>query len=234
MSRCLVGPQSSAVLRRKPASGGVASTSHVQSRRFGIAMHLTTAARGCGRSTARRTTTSASSRGPSSARPRRGCWSTRPSRATTSTCTPSTGRSSRATAACRRADEDVLKETFRLDPGETLAVGAKFTDHLGPLPHPLPHAQPRGPRDDDHVRDRRRRAAATASARRSAAVAGAVVRGERVRVPLDTLTPAEALRTRALLAAQAPAPGVAARAAGRAAAPGADVAPQLICRLEGA
>ena len=53
------------------------------------------------------------------------------SRATTSTCTRSTGRSSRATAACPRADEDVLKETFRLDPGETLAVGAKFTDHLG-------------------------------------------------------------------------------------------------------
>ncbi len=25
------------------------------------------------------------------------------------------------------------------------------------VPHPLPHAQPRGPRDDDHVRDRRRR-----------------------------------------------------------------------------
>ena len=25
----------------------------------------------------------------------------------------------------------MLKETFRLDPGETLAVGAKFTDHLG-------------------------------------------------------------------------------------------------------
>ena len=29
------------------------------------------------------------------------------------------------------ADEGVLKETFRLDPGETLAVGTKFTDHLG-------------------------------------------------------------------------------------------------------
>ena len=28
-------------------------------------------------------------------------------------------------------DEGVLKETFRLDPGETIAVGAKFTDHLG-------------------------------------------------------------------------------------------------------
>ena len=55
----------------------------------------------------------------------------RRSRATTSTFTPSTGRSSRATAACPRRDEDVLKETFRLDPGETLAVGAKFTDHLG-------------------------------------------------------------------------------------------------------
>jgi len=29
------------------------------------------------------------------------------------------------------AYEDVLKETFRLDPGETIAVGAKFTDHTG-------------------------------------------------------------------------------------------------------
>ncbi len=28
-------------------------------------------------------------------------------------------------------DEDVLKETFRLDPGETIAVGTRFTDHLG-------------------------------------------------------------------------------------------------------
>ncbi len=52
------------------------------------------------------------------------------------------------------ADEDVLKETFRLDPGETLAVGAQLHRPRGSLPNPLPHAQPRGPRDDDHVRDR--------------------------------------------------------------------------------
>jgi FtsP/CotA-like multicopper oxidase with cupredoxin domain len=108
------------------------------------------------------------------------------------------------------ADEDVLKETFRLDPGETLAVGAKFTDHKGPFLihcHMLSH--------EDHAMmttfaivdpgqgDR--------LARRSAAAAEAVVRDERVLVPLDTLTPEEAGRTTALLAAQLRAPGTPAR-----------------------
>ena len=48
-------------------------------------------------------------------------------------------------------------------------------------------------------------------ARRSAAAAEAVVRDERVLVPLDTLTPEEAGRTTALLAAQLRAPGTPAR-----------------------
>jgi hypothetical protein len=68
------------------------------------------------------------------------------------------------------------------------------------------------------------------AARRTSAAAEAVVRGQRVSVPLDTLTPQEARRTRALLAEQLLAPGVAAtppaeplRLAGGAAAP--------LCRL---
>ena len=173
------------------------------------------------------------SRARSSARPRRGCWSTRPSRATTSTCTPSTGRSSRATAARRRADEDVLKETFRLDPGETLAVGAKFTDHLGQVPHPLPHAQPRGPRDDDHVRDRRagrrrpRRAPLGApSPRRSSA-------SERVLVPLDTLTPSRGARARGDARRAGAGAGPAGPAAERAAAPRESNGAAYLCRLPG-
>jgi FtsP/CotA-like multicopper oxidase with cupredoxin domain len=104
------------------------------------------------------------------------------------------------------ADEDVLKETFRLDPGETLAVGAKFTDHSGRFLihcHMLSH--------EDHAMmttfeivgagkgDR--------TARRSPAAAEASVRDQRVLVPLDTHTPAEAERTRRLLADQLKAPG---------------------------
>lgn len=45
------------------------------------------------------------------------------------------------------------------------------------------------------------------AARVGGATAPAVVRGERVNVPLDAVTPAEAERTRALLAAQASSPG---------------------------
>jgi FtsP/CotA-like multicopper oxidase with cupredoxin domain len=104
-------------------------------------------------------------------------------------------------------DEDVLKETFRLDPGETIAVGAKFTDHLGKFLihcHMLSHEDHAmmttfevvEPGEGDRI------------ARRSPAAAEAVVRGQRVSVPLDTVTPQEARRTRALLAAQLLAPGV--------------------------
>ena len=103
-------------------------------------------------------------------------------------------------------DEGVLKETFRLDPGETLAVGAKFTDHTGRYLihcHMLSH--------EDHAMMTTFEIVAPGqgdrSARRSSASAPAVVAGERVSVPLDTLTSDEATRTRAMLAAQATAPG---------------------------
>ena len=105
-------------------------------------------------------------------------------------------------------DEDVLKETFRLDPGETLAVGAKFTDHLGSFLlhcHMLSH--------EDHSMMARfdvvKPGEGDRSVRRSAAAAEAVVRGRRVSVPLDTVTRAEARRARALLAEQVLTPGVA-------------------------
>lgn len=108
------------------------------------------------------------------------------------------------------ADEDVLKETFRLDPGETIAVGARFTDHLGRFLihcHMLSH--------EDHAmmttfevvepgRGDRLVRASDASTR-------AVVRGRRVTVPLDTLTPDEALRAADLLRRQAARPGRPAR-----------------------
>ena len=106
-------------------------------------------------------------------------------------------------------DEDVLKETFRLDPGETITVGTHFTDHLGRFLihcHMLSH--------EDHAMMTTFEivppGTGDASVRRSGAAADAVVRGERVRVPLDTLTPAEARRTRTMLARQAQAPGAAA------------------------
>ena len=108
------------------------------------------------------------------------------------------------------SDEDVLKETFRLDPGETLAVGAKFTDHVGRFLihcHMLSH--------EDHAMMTTFEIVAPGNgdrdARSSSASADAVVRDRRVSVPLDTLTPAEAARTRTLLAAQAAAPGRPAR-----------------------
>jgi FtsP/CotA-like multicopper oxidase with cupredoxin domain len=104
------------------------------------------------------------------------------------------------------ADEDVLKETFRLDPGETLTVGAKFTDHTGRFLihcHMLSH--------EDHAMmttfEIVAPGAGDRSTRRSPAAAEGVVRGERVLVPLDTLTPQEAERTRRLLAEQAGDPG---------------------------
>ena len=105
------------------------------------------------------------------------------------------------------ADEDVLKETFRLDPGETLTVGAKFTDHTGRYLihcHMLSH--------EDHAMmttfEVMPAGQGDRSERRSGAVAEAVVRERRVLVPLDTLSPEEADRTRRMLAEQAGAPGV--------------------------
>lgn len=99
------------------------------------------------------------------------------------------------------SDEGVLKETFRLDPGETLAVGAKFTDHLGRFLihcHMLSH--------EDHAMmttfEIVGRGAGDRSARRSAAVAPALVREERVLVPLDTLTFEEGRRVARMLAGQ--------------------------------
>jgi FtsP/CotA-like multicopper oxidase with cupredoxin domain len=103
-------------------------------------------------------------------------------------------------------DEDVLKETFRIDPGETIAVGAKFTDHAGRFLihcHMLSH--------EDHAMMTTFEIVPPGSgdrtARISSASAPAVVRGERVRVPLDTFTPAERARTAAMLAEQARTPG---------------------------
>ena len=103
-------------------------------------------------------------------------------------------------------DEDVLKETFRLDPGETIAVGAKFTDHTGRYLihcHLLSH--------EDHAMMTTFEVvppgAGDRTARRSAETTGAVVRGRRVTVPLDTLTAQEARRTARLLRDQALAPG---------------------------
>ncbi len=98
------------------------------------------------------------------------------------------------------ADEAVLKETFRLDPGETLAVGTKFTDHLGRFLihcHMLSH--------EDHAMmttfEIVGRGAGDRVAR-SAATTDAVVAGERVRVPLDALTFAESRRTARMLGGQ--------------------------------
>jgi FtsP/CotA-like multicopper oxidase with cupredoxin domain len=109
------------------------------------------------------------------------------------------------------ADEDVLKETFRLDPGESIAVGTKFTDHLGRFLihcHMLSH--------EDHAMMTTFEIVAPGQGdgalRRSSVAAPAIVRGEPVTVPLDTLTPEEAQRTRAMLAAQGKRPGVAAPA----------------------
>ena len=104
------------------------------------------------------------------------------------------------------ADEDVLKETFRLDPGETLTVGAKFTDHTGRYLihcHMLSH--------EDHAMmttfEVVNPGTGDRTTRRSGAAAEAVVREQRVLVPLDTLSDEEAARARSLLAEQAKAPG---------------------------
>ena len=48
--------------------------------------------------------------------------------------------------------EQGLEDTWRLDPGEGGRGRRPFTDHTGPLHGPLPHARPRGPRDDGDVR----------------------------------------------------------------------------------
>lgn len=108
------------------------------------------------------------------------------------------------------ADEDVLKETFRLDPGETIAVGAKFTDHLGRFLlhcHMLSH--------EDHAMmttfEIVKPGEGDRLVRSSSRSARAVVRDRQVLVPLDTVTPAEAARTARLLGEQAAAPGRAAR-----------------------
>jgi FtsP/CotA-like multicopper oxidase with cupredoxin domain len=126
-------------------------------------------------------------------------------------------------------DEDVLKETFRLDPGETIAVGAKFTDHKGRFLihcHMLSH--------EDHAMmttfEIAEPGTGDRAARSSSAAAEAVVRDERVLVPLDTLTPEEAARTTALLAAQMRAPGVPARPPSEPLRLAPDV--QLVCRLQ--
>lgn len=126
-------------------------------------------------------------------------------------------------------DEDVLKETFRLDPGETITVGTYFTDHLGKFLihcHMLSH--------EDHAMMTTFEIVAPGmgdgSLRRSDAVADAVVRGEHVQIPLDTLTPDEARRARTLFARQAAAPGVAARVPSQPLVLDADAASYL-CRL---
>jgi FtsP/CotA-like multicopper oxidase with cupredoxin domain len=125
------------------------------------------------------------------------------------------------------ADEDVLKETFRLDPGETLTVGAKFTDHVGRYLihcHMLSH--------EDHAMMTTFEVVdpgmGDGRARRSSAVAEAVVRDEPVLVPLDTLSPEEAARTRRLLAGQARAPGVPATPP---ATPLRSASKELLCRV---
>jgi FtsP/CotA-like multicopper oxidase with cupredoxin domain len=130
-------------------------------------------------------------------------------------------------------DEDVLKETFRLDPGETLAVGAKFTDHTGRYLihcHMLSH--------EDHAMMTTFEIVPPGSgdrtARRSPAVTEAVIRDQRVFVPLDTLTPAEMERTRAMLAAQARIPGRPAPAPTTPLPLEADSAAGYLCRLPGA
>jgi FtsP/CotA-like multicopper oxidase with cupredoxin domain len=128
------------------------------------------------------------------------------------------------------ADEDVLKETFRLDPGETLAVGAKFTDHTGRFLihcHMLSH--------EDHAMmttfEVVPQGAGDRTARRSPATAPAVVRDERVLVPLDTLTPAERDRTTLVLAEQGRAPGRAAQPSATPLVLGSDAARGYLCRL---
>ena len=154
----------------------------------------------------------ASSRGPSSARPRRGCWSTPRQQSHYIHIHAVDWKVVSRNGGVPAADEDVLKETFRLDPGETLAVGAKFTDHLGPLPHPLPHAQPRGPRDDDA---RSRSCAAGAGDRPPLAPARRADRGRGAARPPHARGAAPAPRT-AGAGARQPA---AARARGRRAVP---------------
>jgi FtsP/CotA-like multicopper oxidase with cupredoxin domain len=128
------------------------------------------------------------------------------------------------------ADEGVLKETFRLDPGETIAVGAKFTDHLGRFLlhcHMLSH--------EDHAMMTTFEIVAPGSGdravRRNRSSARATVAGEQVAVPLDTLTPDEARRTRALLAAQAARPGQPAPVPSAPLPIADDVAAGYLCRL---
>ena len=127
-------------------------------------------------------------------------------------------------------DEGVLKETFRLDPGETLAVGAKFTDHLGRFLihcHMLSH--------EDHAMMTTFEIVPPGSGDRvappTADLATATVRGERVSVPLDTVTTEEAARTRSLLAAQGRAPGSPARVPSEPLRLAAGVRSELICRV---
>jgi FtsP/CotA-like multicopper oxidase with cupredoxin domain len=85
--------------------------------------------------------------------------------------------------------EDALKETFRLDAGDVVLVGTKFTDHLGTYMvhcHMLSH--------EDHAM----------MAPFEVVAAGA---GDLPANPFDALTAAEAERVRAMLAAQAATPG---------------------------
>ena len=49
------------------------------------------------------------------------------------------------------------EDTWRLDPGESVVVAARFTDYTGRLHAPLPHARPRGRRHDGDVPRRQER-----------------------------------------------------------------------------
>jgi spore coat protein A, manganese oxidase len=109
------------------------------------------------------------------------------------------------------AQEDVLKETFRLDPGDVVAVGTKFTDHLGKYMlhcHMTSH--------EDHAMMTTFEVVEPGQGDRLplkelGISAPAVVAGRPVEVPLGALTADEATRVTEMLAGQL-------RAAGRPAA----------------
>ena len=107
-------------------------------------------------------------------------------------------------------DEKGLKETFLLEPGEAVAVGAKFTDHLGKYMlhcHMLSH--------EDHAMMTAFEVVEPGQGdrlplKRAGISAPAMVRGRRVKVPLGALTADEAARVTRMLAAQLRVPGRAA------------------------
>jgi FtsP/CotA-like multicopper oxidase with cupredoxin domain len=106
--------------------------------------------------------------------------------------------------------EDGLKETFRLDPGEAILVGAKFTDHLGTYMvhcHMLNH--------EDHAMMTQFEVVPRGQGDRPGSggpSAPAKIRGRRVRVPLAGLTVAEQVNVRRLLGEMARRPGAPAAA----------------------